>query len=107
VPTQVGVQATPSGDGRLRVVVTSAPGRTLTAIGFEADARVAGNALVDTATRTAQAPPFVVNLPPGTTTYTLHVRRATAGQATTVALHVRDSCDALWPSLVGGGPGAF
>jgi hypothetical protein len=34
------------------------------------------------------------------------VRRATAGQGTTVPLVVTDSCGE-WPTLVGGGPGAF
>ena len=63
--------------------------------------------LSDTARATAQPPPFVVSVTPGTTTYTFYVRRATAGQATTITFGVRDNCGIVWPSLVGGGPTAF
>ncbi|HEY7062190.1 MAG TPA: hypothetical protein VII06_11970, partial [Chloroflexota bacterium] len=106
-PPQVGVQATPNGDGRLRVTVTASPGRTLTEISFPGDPHTAGNGRIDTATATGQAPPLTLPLPPGTTAYTFYVRRVTPGQATTLSFTVRDNCGALWPSLVGGGPAAF
>jgi hypothetical protein len=101
------VQAAPNGDGRLRVVVTSSPGRSLAAISFDLDARAVGNGVIDTPTGTAQVPPFVTSVTPGTTTYTFYVRRVTAGQPTAIAFSVRDNCGIVWPSLVGGGPVAF
>lgn len=47
----------------------------------------------------------VVTLPAGTTTQTFTVRRAAAGQPTTVPLTVTDACGS-WPTFVGGGTGA-
>jgi subtilisin family serine protease len=105
--TQISVQASPNGDGRLRVVVTSSPGRSLAAISFEADPRAVGNGVIDSPNGTGQAPPFVISVAPGTTTYTFYVRRVTAGQPSAIAFGVRDSCGIVWPSLVGGGPSAF
>lgn len=49
---------------------------------------------------------FTVNLPPRTLQFTFTVRRAAAGQSTTVPFTAVDSCGA-WPTLVGGGPTAF
>jgi serine protease AprX len=106
-PTPTSVQATPNGDGRLRVTVTTSPGRSLAAFSFDSDARVAGNGLVDTPTGSAQTPPFVTSVTPGTTTYTFYVRRVTPGQPTTIAFSVRDDCGVVWPSVAGGGPAAF
>jgi hypothetical protein len=106
------VQSTPNGDGRLRVTVSAAsPGAPLQAIGFALDGHALGNGLLDAPAPAAPvlsaAPlPASLTLPPGTTSYTFYVRRATAGQATTVSFTVTDSCG-TWPTFVGGGPGAF
>ena len=47
-----------------------------------------------------------VTLPAGTVEVTVIVERVTPGQGTTVPLTVTDSCG-VWPTFVGGGPGAF
>jgi hypothetical protein len=109
----VAVASAPTGDGRLRVTITAsaAANATLQAL------RVNGttNALVDLG---PPQPPnaggsvvgasgsFNVPLAAGAREVTLYVRRATAGQASTVSLVVTDSCGE-WPSTVRGGPGAF
>ena len=88
-------------------MTTSGPGNALASIAFTSDARLAGNGLVDTATQSAQAPPFTIGpLPAGTTSSTFYVRRATAGQAVTLPVTITDSCGP-WTTFVGGGPGAF
>jgi uncharacterized repeat protein (TIGR01451 family) len=52
------------------------------------------------------AAPFAVVLPGATEQTTFRLERLTAGQASTVQLTVVDDCGS-WPTLVGGGPGAF
>jgi hypothetical protein len=64
------------------------------------------NSLIDVGTQTGLTGITSVTLPAGTQQTTFTVRRATAGQATTVPLRVVDSCGE-WPTFVGGGPGAF
>jgi hypothetical protein len=104
----VGLASVPNGDGRLRVTVTAnGAGNDLSSIAFTSDARFAGTGLVDTATQSAQAPPFTIGpLPAGTTSSTFYVRRATAGQPVTLPVTITDRCGP-WPTFVGGGPGAF
>jgi hypothetical protein len=65
----------------------------------------ATNGQIDAA---AQSGPgsFTIALTPGTAQTQFTVTRATAGQAATVPLTVVDSCGE-WPTVVGGGPGAF
>jgi hypothetical protein len=96
----------PNGDGRLRVSVsagTSAgtPTNPLTGLRFTA----VTNAIVYI-DLFAQAVPFTAPLPPDATQATFLVARQTAGQASTVGFTITDSCGG-WPSVVGGGPGAF
>jgi len=67
----------------------------------------ATNALIDVpGGPTGQTGSFTVNLPAGTQQTQFTVRRATAGQATTVPLVVTDACGP-WSTFVGGGAGAF
>lgn len=108
----VDVVSANNGDQRLRVTVTAnGSGNALQSISFALNSQVVGNGLVG-APAPAQpvlsqaAPAASITLPPGTTTYTFFVRRATPGEATALALTVQDACGA-WPSFVGGGPGAF
>ncbi|HEY7060855.1 MAG TPA: multicopper oxidase family protein [Chloroflexota bacterium] len=54
----------------------------------------------------AQAVPFNLTLPPGTTTFTFHVGRQTPGQPTTASIVVTDRCGD-WPTIIGGGATAF
>jgi hypothetical protein len=102
----VGIVATPSGDGRLRVVVTAntnpgTPSNHLSSIRFDPGT----NAAV-VAELFAQSVPFTTNYAPGTTQATFVVARLAPGQASTVNLVVTDGCGA-WPTFVGSGPGAF
>ncbi len=117
--------ATPAGDGSLQVTVAvegsdCGPSNQLAALQFGTNGS-GSNALVDlrqlAGTSVAPALPgaanlvgrqgvFAVNLPAGTQEITFAVRRATAGQAVILPFTVIDNCGA-WPTLVGGGPGAF
>jgi hypothetical protein len=100
------VAAVPNGDGRLRVTLTAntsagTPTNALASVQVTpgANALVYGGLF-------AQAVPFTLTLPPGTTSTTLYLGRVTAGQASTASLRVTDGCGA-WPTVVGGGPSAF
>jgi endoglucanase len=101
------VASVATGDGRLQVTITAGtqgPNGTnrLAALQFQAGS----NALVDVAGETGKSGVFSVPLPDHPTSITFFVRRATPGQPTTVPLTVVDTCGE-WPTLVGGGPGAF
>ncbi|HLH25053.1 MAG TPA: hypothetical protein VK066_21225 [Chloroflexota bacterium] len=102
------VTAVNNGDGRLRVTVVF-PLATAGCTGqprlvFEGSST---NGVVDIGSMVGQAPPFEQSLGPGTQTVVFFVRRVTPGRATTVQLHAVDACGRSWPTLVGGGPGAF
>jgi ligand-binding sensor domain-containing protein len=102
---RVSVTVAPGQPGRLQVTIGSsaAANAYLFALQFGA----ATNALIDVPGQPpGQSGSFTVRLPPATQQTQFTVRRATAGQATTVPLTVVDSCGA-WPTLVGGGPSAF
>jgi autotransporter-associated beta strand protein len=67
------------------------------------------NASLDVATApvtSVTTAPTTVNLPAHPATVALTVHRLAAGQPATVELTVNDGCGA-WPTIVGGGPGAF
>ena len=66
----------------------------------------ATNALIDVGGVTGRTGDFNVGLAPATGQTSFAVRRATAGSGSSVALTVVDGCGE-WPTLVGGGPGAF
>jgi len=96
-----------TGDGRLAVTLmadTRGPSgaNRLTELRFGAGA----NALIDVAGQTGRTGAFTVPLPDRPTSLTFVVRRVTPGQPTTVPLTVVDDCG-TWPTLVGGGVGAF
>jgi hypothetical protein len=102
----VGVVAVPNGDGRLRVTVTAntsvgTPSNQLSSIHFNQ-----GTNSEVYADLFAQSVPFTVTYAPGTMQVTFLVGRLTAGQASTVSAVITDGCGG-WPTLVGGGPGAF
>jgi hypothetical protein len=110
----VAVATTPLGGGRLQVTITapaSANDRLL-ALRFGA----ATNARIEVTgppqppnaggSPTSGTGGFAVSLPPGTQQTTFVVTRVTAGQGATVPLVVVDSCGE-WPTVVGGGAGAF
>jgi hypothetical protein len=106
---------------RPNVVVTSAPGApgnlqvTVQATGANnlllalrfGEPRPSSNELVDVAGQTGRSGAFTVALPElGVPQTQFTVRRATEGQATTVSFTVVDRCGD-WPTLAGGGAGAF
>jgi hypothetical protein len=101
------VTATPDGQGGLKVTVQAGTSGTnqnnhLHTLRF----RGATNALVDVNGQTGRTGDFDVDLPATPAQATLTVRRATAGQPTTVPITLVDDCGP-WPTFVGGGPGAF
>jgi hypothetical protein len=104
----VGVVVVPTSPGSLAATITAnttpwTPTNSLTLLQFGA----ATNALIDVPGQPpSQTGSFTVTLPPGTTSATFTVRRATSGAATTVPVVVSDTCGA-WPTFVGGGPDAF
>jgi hypothetical protein len=92
----------PSGDGRLRVTVTTTAG-PLQSLQFGN----ATNALVEIpGTTPGTAGNFLFTPPADATQVTFFVRRVNSASASTVAFVVLDSCGA-WPTFVGGGAGAF
>ena len=102
----VAVRSTPTGDGRLQVVVAAASSagvsnNALRALRFGA----LTNARVEIAGRAVPAG-ATVQIPPGTGSATFMVARAVAGTAATVSFTAVDACGD-WPSMVGGGVGAF
>jgi hypothetical protein len=102
----VTVTVAPSAGNTLQVTVTaSGSGNTLQTLRF-GEPRLSNNELVDVGGVSGRSGAFVVTLAPGTTSTTFTVRRALAGQSTTVHFTVVDGCGA-WPTFVGGGPSAF
>jgi hypothetical protein len=99
----VAVTSTPSG-GNLQVTVAASGAAHATLQTLRIGA--ATNALIDAGSQTGLTGNATITLPAGTQQTTFTVRRATAGQGTTVPLTITDSCGD-WPTLVGGGPGAF
>jgi hypothetical protein len=105
--TEVKLQPVPDGPGRLKVTLTAQlpsadSANRIKEIRFGA----ATNALVDIGNTQGQRGGFTYTVPTNTQTVTFTVRRATAGQATTVPVVVIDGCGE-WSTLVGGGAGAF
>jgi hypothetical protein len=103
---RVTITAVPAG-GRLAVTVgvTDAANRLL-GIAFGAGARQPTNALLDLPDgRVGMTGTPVYTPPVGATQATFHVRRATAGLATTVPMVVTDRCG-TWETLAGGGVAA-
>jgi hypothetical protein len=104
----VAVSAVPNGDGRLRVaiaaqVLPATPSNQLSALRFTS----LDNAIVEGLPGQASlTTPSTVLLPNAAHQTTFLVRRAAAGQATTVRLVVVDVCGD-WSTLVGGGAVAF
>lgn len=94
----------PDGAGRLHVTLTADPAAHASLVALRLGA--ATNALVDVGEQTGLSGNTTILLPPGTLQAQLVIRRATAGQATTVALVVVDACGE-WPTVLGGGPSAF
>ena len=102
----VTVTSQQTGDGRLQVTVTAGiqgpnGANRLTELRFG----VGTNALVDLAGQSGRSGAFTVPLADRPTSLTFFVRRATAGQATSLPVTVVDGCGE-WPTLVGGGIGA-
>src|SRR5262249_51541423 len=65
------------------------------------------NAVISTGSLAEANGNFDVSLlPEGTVEYTFTIRRAAAGQSTTVPLTIVDGCGE-WKTFVGGGPNAF
>jgi len=96
------VQSTPAGPGRLLVTISaSGANNWLTALRFTSTA----NAFVDVAGQTGRTGAFTIILPAGTASTQFAVRRVGPGPVT-VQLTVSDRCGD-WPTLVGGGAGAF
>jgi hypothetical protein len=103
----VRVTSTGASAGRLQVTVAAGtapgtPSNALVALRFG----TATNAAIDAGDQTGQPGGFTVSLPPGTAQTTFTVRRLVVGAATTVNLVVVDGCGE-WPTVVGGGAGAF
>jgi hypothetical protein len=96
-----------TGDGRLQVTLTVGTqgpngANRLSELRFGAGT----NALIDVEGQTGKNGAFTVSLTGTPTSVTFFVRRATPGQTTTVPLTIVDRCGE-WPTLVGGGTGAF
>jgi hypothetical protein len=99
----VQIASVPDGADRLRVTVSaSGSGNRLREI------RVSGatNATLDIGDHIGIAGPQTVTLPDGTEQTSLIVQRVTPNQPATVPLVIVDACGE-WPTLVGGGAGAF
>ncbi len=106
---RVAVEAVPADGGRLRVTVTvQGTGNGIQSLQFAGpSAQIPSpNAQIEDAQGGLHTLPTTLALTGQPTSYTFYVRRATGGQATTVAFTVVDNCGA-WPTLVGGGPSAF
>jgi hypothetical protein len=106
----VSVTSTRVGSGRLQVTVTAQtlPGgatNTLRTLRF-GDPHPSTNELIDMSGQTARSGAFSLTLPAGTTSTSFVVRQAATGRPTTVNLVVVDGCGD-WPTMVGGGTGAF
>jgi hypothetical protein len=101
------VASTPGAPGSLQVTVTATGANNLLLALRFGEPRPSSNELVDVGGQTGRSGAFTVALPPlGVPQTQFTVRRATGGQATTVSFTVVDRCGD-WPTLVGGGAGAF
>ena len=101
----VRVEARPSGDGRLLVIVDAGRG-TLRFVRIGTDTREVVNGAVDIPNGPAGVGHGYILQPSNATDrVTFHVRRLAPG-AVTVPLVVTDECGA-WQTFVGGGPHAF
>jgi hypothetical protein len=100
---KVTVNTAPSGDGRLRVTVTtSGAGNGMQSIRFNAT----NKALLDVpGGPTGSTGNFVHQLTGSPTSFSFFMRRQEAGQAATSNFTVVDACGD-WPTLAGGGPTA-
>lgn len=103
---RVSLSPAPSGDGRLRVLVSVGtdwqPSNRLEIISFTG----AANGLIDIlGVMTGRPTPFSAVYIDRRGQTEFLVRRASSG-ASTVGLEVRDNCG-TWPTFVGGGPSAF
>ena len=97
------IASVPDGADRLRVTVSaSGSGNRLR----EIRVRGATNATLDIGDHIGIAGPQTVTLPDGTEQTSLIVQRVTPNQPATVPLVIVDACGE-WPTLVGGGAGAF
>ncbi|MFN8633042.1 MAG: choice-of-anchor Q domain-containing protein [Chloroflexota bacterium] len=103
----VSLQTAPTGDGRLRVTITSttSPSLQTNALKSLTFTRL-DNAVVEVGSQQVSAPGNV-SLAGSPQSTTIVVRRPTPGQPTTVQLQVVDGCSTPWPTFVGGGPAAF
>jgi 2-keto-4-pentenoate hydratase len=102
----VAVSARSIGDGRLEVTVGA---QTLPATPANALEQIAVTAAQNGVVEwngTLVGAGATISLSDGTATATFVVTRQVVGQATVVALTVRDRCGE-WPTFVGGGPDAF
>jgi len=97
----VKVDVTLTSPGRLQVTVTAGAG-ALTELRIGAS----NNALIDIGNQTGLGRNSTISLPPGTTSTTFTVRRASDRGDGTAPLIVKDDCGD-WPTLVGGGPDAW
>lgn len=99
------IRTTPEG-GRLKVEVLATirldiSNNRLNELRF----RPGTNVLIDIGNQTGRTGTFTFPLPDRPAAFTFHVRRATAGQPTTLPFDVKDDCDP-WPTFVGGGQAA-
>ena len=98
---RVVVTASPQGTGRLQVTMVAGAG-SLSAVRIG----TATNALIDAGGQAGLGTNSSLSVPPGAQQLTFVVRRVSSGRSTTVSVVVVDGCGD-WPTLVGGGPGAF
>jgi CSLREA domain-containing protein len=98
----VAVTSVPDGAGRLRVTVSTSGG----AIGVLHFGAATNAQITAPGGSPNAASNFDVTPPPGATSFTFTVARATAGHGVQVPFTVVDACGA-WPTFVGGGPTAF
>src|SRR5262249_27852316 len=105
----VGVAALANGDSRLRVTLTAAtnPGSATNRLTSGRFTRLDNADVEEFAGPPPITAPGTIALPSPATQTTFFVRRATAGQATTLHMDVMDGCPNPWPTFVGGGPSAF
>jgi hypothetical protein len=99
------VNASPTGDGRLRaeLIATTNAGAAPNLLQTVQISRL-DNAIVQIGSQVGVTGTYSVS--PPAATVTLFVQRAQPGVATTVELTAQDGCGS-WPTIIGGGPGAF
>jgi subtilisin family serine protease len=107
---QVSLSVNPNGIGGLQVYVTpTGSGILLRSVQFGNPSTNPGqpvNALIDVSGQSGRSGGFTLDLPLRPPQLGFTVRRPNPGAPTTVPLVVTDGCGA-WPTLVGGGAGAF